>query len=300
MQNFEIAQKIRDIREKISELRDEEEILHVKIRNKQSEVDSVRDRRDELNAKVKDLSKKPKEILAKRKEVWDNIEEMNEEKKKLYREMQPYLQRIGELRKIRDSYNQASRGTFERLLNTYNGTKDNLLKDDISLKNELYLYNFLFEIRDRLMVKARADAIHQEIVRIKEVDLKKYNEVMGEMEDNIGEMKSESHEGLMTAKEMWSKRDSIRDDAQKEHKAFIEGMNVVKSLKKERWKLKKEITALYREIDEWKKEFKKGPQERMRSDKDRRLQDALAKYKRGESLSLDELSLLVESGNIEG
>jgi uncharacterized coiled-coil DUF342 family protein len=150
------------------------------------------------------------------------------------------------------------------------------------------------------MVKARADVIHQEIVRIKEVDLKRFNEVMGEMEDNIGEMKSESHEGLQTAKELWTMRDNIREEAQKEHKAFIEGMNVIKNMKRDVWKLRKEITTLYREIDDWKKEFKKGPQERLRSDMDRKLQDALAKYKRGESLSLEELSLLVESGKIEG
>ncbi len=300
MQNFEIAQKIRDIREKISELRDEGDILEVKIQNKISEVESIRQRRDELNNKVKDLSRKPKEILAKRKEVWENIEEMNEEKRNLYKEMQPYLQRIGELRKVRDAYNQASRGTLDRLLNSYEGTTNNLLKDDISLKNELYLYNFLFEIKDRLMVKARADVIHKEIVRIKEVDLKRFNEVMGEMEDNIGEMKSESHEGLQTAKELWTMRDNIREEAQKEHKAFIEGMNVIKNMKRDVWKIRKEVTTLYREIDEWKKEFKKGPQDRQRSDMDRKLQDALAKYKRGESLSLEELSLLVESGNIEG
>ncbi len=300
MQNFEIAQKIRDIREKISELRDEGDILEVKIQNKISEVESIRQRRDELNNKVKDLSRKPKEILAKRKEVWENIEEMNEEKRNLYKEMQPYLQRIGELRKVRDAYNQASRGTLERLLNSYEGTINNLLKDDISLKNELYLYNFLFEIKDRLLVKARADVIHREIVRIKEVDLKRFNEVMGEMEDNIGEMKSESHEGLQTAKELWTMRDNIREEAQNEHKAFLEGMNVIKNMKREVWKLRKEVTTLYREIDDWKKEFKKGPQDRLRSDMDRKLQDALAKYKRGESLSLEELSLLVESGNIEG
>ncbi len=298
MQNFEIAGKIREVREKINELRDEEEIIHVKIKNKLSEVDSFKDKRDELNDKVKDLSQKPKQILEKRKAVWENIEEMNTEKRTIYKEMQPYLQRIGELRKVRDSHNHASRGTFDRLKMNFEQTKDNLLNDDISLKNELYLYDFLFELRDRLIVKSMADVIHREIVRVKEIDLKKYNKEMGEMEHEIGDLKSESHEGLISAKEFWAKRDDVRDEAQAQHKAFINALNEVKALKKHGWKIKKEVTSYYRKIDELKKEFDKSPQERRRSDNDRRLVDVLAKYKSGESLSLEELSLLVESGKM--
>jgi uncharacterized coiled-coil DUF342 family protein len=188
MQNFEIAAKIREIREKISELRDEDEILQVKIKNKFQEVDSFRDRRDKLNQQVKELSQKPKDILEKRKDVWDNIGEMNDEKKKIFKKMQPYLQRIGELRKVRDSYNHASRGTLERLRSIYQGTMENALNDDVSLKNELYLYNFVFELRDRLNVKAKADVIHQEIVRIKEEDLSKFNKELGLKEEEINEL----------------------------------------------------------------------------------------------------------------
>lgn len=299
MQNFEIAAKIREVREKIGEMRDEEEIINVKIKNRFQDVDNFRDRRDKLNAEVKELSQKPKEILDKRKNVWDNIGEMNSEKKKIFRKMQPYLQRIGELRRVRDTYNHASRGTLERLQSIYQGTMENLINDDVSLKNELYLYNFLFELRDRLNVKAKADVIHKEIVRIKEEELSRFNKEMGVMEDEINDLKSESHDGLISAKDMWARRDEIREEAQKMHKSFIEAMNKVKDLKKKRWKLKKEINDLYRQIDDWKKEFKKSPQERQRADQGRRLEEALVKYKKGESLSLEELSLVLESGQLK-
>lgn len=299
MRNHDIAQKIRDIREKISELREEDEILSVKIKNKMAEVDSLKEKRDELNNQVKELSSKPKEIMTQRKEVWGNIEDMNEEKKSLYKKMQPYLQRIGELRKVRDELNHASRGRLDRLVKNMEQTSNSLLTDDLSLKNELYQYDFLFEIRDRILIKARADAIHQEIVRIKEVDLKEYNQVIDKMENRIGGLKSQSHEGLMTAKEIWTKRDEIRDEAQKYHKEFIQALNSAKEIKKQGWKLKKEINSLYREIDNWKKEFDKSPAERKKADNSRRLEEVLAKYKKGESLSLEELSLLVESGKMK-
>ena len=177
-------------------------------------------------------------------------------------------------------------------------TSDSLLKDDLSLKNELYQYDFLFEIRDRILIKARADAIHQEIVRIKDVDLKEYNQIIDKMEDQIGGLKSQSHEGLVTAKEIWTKRDEIREEAQKYHKEFIKALNSSKEIKKQGWTLKKEINSLYREIDNWKKEFDKSPAERKVADNSRRLEEVLAKYKKGESLSLEELSLLVESGKM--
>ncbi|HHD16872.1 MAG TPA: hypothetical protein ENK47_09200 [Euryarchaeota archaeon] len=299
MQNFEIASKIRELRDRISELREEEEILALKIENKFNEMEAVKKRRDELNDKVRELSRKPKDILQKRKEMWENIENMTTEKKNLFREMQPYLRRIGELRKLRDSYNEASRGTLERLKENLKETEKNLLKDDLSLKNELYLYNYLFELRDRLLVKARADAVHREIVRIKEEELSRFNKILSEFDTGIDDLKSNSHEGLMTAKEMWARRDEIREKAQKEHQAFIDGMKIVSDLKKKRWKIKREMTALYRQIDEWKKEFKKSPKERMSSDRDRKLKEALIKYKKGDKLSLEELSILVESGKMQ-
>ena len=299
MQNFEIAGKIRDIREKIGEIREEIEILDLRIQNKNTEVESIKEKRDSLNQQVKELSQKPKEILEERKDVWENITETNEEKKKLFKEMQPFLQRIGELRKVRDQYNEASRGTLDRLKENYISTRENLIHSDISLKNELFLYQYLFELRDRLKMKSEADTYHHQIVRIKEVDLAKYNEQLNEMEGQIGELKEQSHEGLETAKSMWARRDEIREKAQQEHKSFLEGMNQLHKLKKQVWEKRKKMQQLYRQIDEWKKEFKKSPEDRKKADRGRKQSEAVAKYKRGEKLSLEELSLVMESGEMK-
>jgi len=299
MQNFEISQRIKELRERISELRDEEEILQVKLQNRLSELDKIKDKRDELNAKVKELSQKPKEILEKRKGVWDDISETNEEKRKMFKEMQPFLQRIGELRKVRDSYNAASKGTLDYLVEQYNAVKNDLLSSDLSLKNELFMYQLLFELRDRMLVKKEADSVHQAIVRIKEVDLAKYNKVLEEMEGRIDGMKNVSHESLLAAKELWGKRDSTRDEAQRHHHDYIEGLKGLKDLKKQIYDKKGQIVALYREIDDWKKEFDKSPSERRQSDNTRKLKEVLEKYKNGDKLSLEELSLLVESGQMK-
>lgn len=299
MQNFEIAGKIREIREKIGEINEEIEILDLKVQNKNTEVEVIRERRDSLNEQVKNLSRKPKEIMAERKDMWDNISETNEEKKRIFKDMQPFLQRIGEIRKVRDELNEASRGTLDRLKENYLSTKKNLLKSDISIKNELYLYQYLFELRDRLIVKKEADTHHQRIVRIKEIELAKFNEELRKMEGQIGELKSQSHEGLETAKEMWARRDSMREKAQKEHKSYIEGLKQIQGLKKQIWERRKKIQQLYRQIDDWKKEFKKSPQERKKADVGRKQKDAVAKYKRGEKLSLEELSLVMESGEMK-
>ncbi|MGA1848437.1 MAG: hypothetical protein ACMUHB_03765 [Thermoplasmatota archaeon] len=299
MQNFEIAQKIKDIRERISEIKEEVDIINVRIQNKSTEVDSIRERRDRLNDQVKQLSRKPKEIMEERKEVWEGISETNEEKRKVFKEMQPFLQRIGELRKERDIYNDASRGTLDRLKENYQSTMENLISSDINLKNELYLYQYLFELRDRLLVKSRADQVHQQIVRIKEVDLSKYNTELRSMEKQIGELKSQSHEGLEEAKELWSRRDEIRERAQKEHKAYIEAVKQLRNLNRQGWERRKKVQELYRQIDDWKKEFKKSHEERKRSDMGRKTKDAVAKYKRGEKLSLEELSLVMESGEMK-
>ncbi|MBN1389216.1 MAG: hypothetical protein JXA22_01090 [Candidatus Thermoplasmatota archaeon] len=299
MQNFEIVGKIKELRDRIGEIKEEIEILDLRYHNRNTEVESFREKRDALNQQVKELSQKPREILEGRKDVWGNISETNEEKKKIFREMQPFLQRIGELRKVRDDFNEASRGTLDRLKENYISTRENLLSSDISLKNELFMYQYLFELRDRLLVKREADTFHSRIVRIKEMDLAQYNEQLNQMEEQIGELKSRSHDGLETAKSLWARRDEIRENAQKEHKAFLDGMNQLRNLKKQIWEKRKKMQQLYRQIDEWRMEFKKSPDERKRADRGRKQTEAVAKYKRGEKLSLDELSLVMESGEMK-
>ncbi|MCU0798102.1 MAG: hypothetical protein MUC62_00320 [Candidatus Thermoplasmatota archaeon] len=299
MQNFEIAQKIREIRERISELREEEDILNLKVQNKIREVEATRERRDQLNLQVRELSSKPREILEKRKEAWDNISGTNDERRRIFRDMQPYLHRIGELRKIRDAFNAASRGTMERLLANLSSTRQDLLSSDLSLKNELYMFDLLFELRDRVLVKLEADKVHKEIVRVKEVDLAKYNHFLAEIEGRIGDMKNLSHEGLMTAKEIWSRRDEVREQSQKEHRAFLDGQKEISHLRKKWYDKRREIQDLYREIDQWNAEFKKSPTERRQSDMSRKQAEAVEKFKRGEKLSLEELSLVVESGQMK-
>jgi len=299
MQNFEIKARIKELQDQLAQVKSEEDILHVQLRNRINEVKEVQSRRDELNRKVKELSRKPKEILEDRKEIWDDIKETNRDKKKIFSMMQPYLQRIGELRKIRDAYNSASRGTLDKLQDQYDSTMTSLMGSDINLKSELYLYGLLFDIRDRMVLKREADSVHTEIVRIKEKDLSCFNRELNGMEDVIGQMKERSHEELETAKSFWSERDSIREKAQKEHERFLEINSMIKDIKRDIGRKKKERRGIINRIDDWRKEFKKSHGQRVESDKARRLEEARKKYKRGESLSLDEMGLLLESGELK-
>ena len=299
MKNHEIAQKIRDLRAEIGEIKEEEDLLHVRLRNKINEAKKTQAKRDELNKVVQKLSRKPKELMGERKEIWDDIKDKNSKKRNVIKEIKPYLRRIGELRKERDVYNSASRGTMDRLVENYNGIKKTLMESDMNLKNELSSFEFLFELRDRLYAKKQADRLHMEIVRIKEEELSRYNERIYNIEETIGEMKEKSHEELQAAKEMWSERDEVRDEAQKFHAQLMELNNEIRDIKKDIGKQKRKKKELIRRIEDWKREFKKSKEERAESDKNRRLTEAREKYKRGESLSLDEMGLLLEAGELK-
>ena len=299
MKNHEIAQKIRDLRAEIGEIKEEEDLLHVRLRNKINEAKKTQAKRDELNKVVQKLSRKPKELMGERKEIWDDIKDKNSKKRNVIKEIKPYLRRIGELRKERDVYNSASRGTMDRLVENYNGIKKTLMESDMNLKNELSSFEFLFELRDRLYAKKQADRLHMEIVRIKEEELSRYNERIDNIEETIGEMKEKSHEELQAAKEMWSERDEVRDEAQKFHAQLMELNNEIRDIKKDIGKQKRKKKELIRRIEDWKREFKKSKEERAESDKNRRLTEAREKYKRGESLSLDEMGLLLEAGELK-
>lgn len=299
MRNHEIAKKIKELRAEIGEIKEEEDLLHVQLRNKISDAKKTQAKRDELNTVVQRLSKKPKELMGERKEIWDDIKQKNSKKRGVVKEIKPYLKRIGDLRKERNAYNAASRGTMDRLVENYNGIMKTLMESDMNLKNELSTLDFLFELRDRLYAKSQADRIHKEIVRIKEEELSRYNEKMDNIEETIGEMKERSHEELQTAKEMWSERDQVRDEAQEYHHKLMDINREIRDIKKEIGRQKKKKRQLIRRIEDWKKEFKKSKTEREEADKKRKLKDAREKYKRGESLSLDEMGLLLEAGELK-
>lgn len=299
MKNFEIVTKIKELQAELKVMNEEEDILHVQLRTRINEAKSAQEKRDELNLKVKELSQKPRELLGERKDLWDGIKETSGMKREVIREIQPYLRRIGELRSIRDDYNRASRGLIERLNENYESTRTSLLETDINLKNELYLYQFLFELRDRIFTKNNADRIHKEIVRIKEVDLSKYNQHLTELDDRIGEMKDKSHSELEEAKGLWSERDQVRDEAQKYHQNLMDINKIIRDIKRDINRKRKEKREIIRRIEDWRREFKKDRNGRDRSDKQRKLKEALSKYKRGESLSLDEMGLLLEAGELK-
>jgi uncharacterized coiled-coil DUF342 family protein len=299
VKNFEIIQKLKELRDQMSVLKEEEDLLHVQLKNRINEARDLQAKRDDLNAKVKELSSKPREILSERKDIWDDIKVTGAEKGKLIRQIQPYLQRIGEVRKVRDAYNTASRGTMERLIENYKATSDQLLGSDINLKNELYLFELLFSMRDRIYVKRKADKLHREIVRIKEVDLAIYNKAMEDLDIKIDVMKERSHTDLEAAKGLWTERDMIRAEAQGHHKAYLEKNREIKDIKKAIDRKKREKHDLFTIIDSWSSELKKSPEERRQLDNQRRLKDALAKYKQGESLSLEEMGMLLEAGELK-
>jgi uncharacterized coiled-coil DUF342 family protein len=283
----------------MSILKEEEDLLHVQLRNRINEAKEMQMKRDALNAKVKELSSKPREILTERKEIWDDIKGFSDEKRKHIRSIQPYLHRIGEIRKVRDSYNTASRGTMERLIEIYRSTSDQLLKADINLKNELYMFESLFGIRDRIYVKRKADKLHREIVRIKDVDLAQYNKLMEDLDIRIDVAKEKSHTDLEAAKGLWTERDTIRAEAQSYHKQYLDKNREIKDIKKGIDRKKREKHDLFMQIDSWSSELKKSPEERRQMDNHRKLKDAVAKYKRGESLSLEEMGMLLESGELK-
>jgi len=299
MKNFEIINKLKELQAEMALHKEEEDLLHVQLKNRIAEARDLRERRDSLNEKVKELSGKPKEILQDRKEIWDTIKVTGEEKRKALKEIQPYLRRIGEIRKVRDTYNYASRGSMDRLSESYETTLEQLMKGDMNLKNELFLFEMLFRLRDRIYVKRKADMLHREIVRIKEEDLAKYNKIMEELDIRIDGMKERSHSDLETARDIWSERDQVRSQAQKLHKDYLEKNREIRDIKKSTDAKKRTKHDLYRTMDEWRSELKKTPEERRQLDKGRRLQEALAKYRKGESLSLEEMGMLLEAGELK-
>ena len=293
-----VDEKLKGIQERIRELRSELDTNTLKFRNLVERAKEERKKRDELNAQVKELSKQIRSLFEEREKHLKRAEELKKKKNEVYEEMAPFSGTVRELKEARNRFNEAARGREESLLRRLQDIMVTLKERDLSPKQELFLFEQALILKYRIIVRRAADALHKKILGLREESLLPYIEKLKEIDKELDEEYRTARELLERARELIAKRDSARAEAQEHHQKFVELDREIKEVKIKLDAARLALKKLRGEERELIKKLRGGRKARLELEKNLRLQEARRKYKNGESLSLEELRLLMEAGDV--
>ncbi len=294
----QIKQKIEEVREKLdAEWRGLDEIFK-KIKLKNEEINVYKTQRDEFNQLVKNLINEAKEKQKERDSIKQSINPMLEVIKNLRFNIKEYAKQINELKNIRDGKHREAKGSLDGLRDNIAASITTLLTLDLTLKDEITLFNMIFSTRERYWAKQQADDIHSQIQEIYNALKETENQIM-EIETQIGKIKQESQEKHNGAIMKFKEKDDARTKSNELHQKVLNGYKELKEFKNQAFEGKKNVTLLKAELNVLYKKLKSGEKKRQELAKQEKLEDAKKKLKSEKKIGLDELRLLIESGALK-
>ncbi|MEM3342234.1 MAG: hypothetical protein QW728_06035 [Thermoplasmata archaeon] len=268
------------------------------IKQLRAKLNAAVTKRDELNKLVQDMIQEAKRFQQKRDEINQKLLELKMEKKEHTSQIKKEASKITEIKQERDKLNEMAKGTVESLSrNIFNSLKT-LFTLDLSLKNEIILFEMIMETQERLKIKQKADETHQQI----QAQYKMLKEAEGEanlITDEMQEQMVLSQKYHETSIQLFRQKDDVRARADEAH-------NEVKKIQKEIKYLEDKIKEHNKNIDKYKKELDMMHESLntrknvIRSrEKLEKLREAKKKATTSGKLDLSDLRLLLEQGELK-
>jgi phosphoserine phosphatase len=294
-----------EIRERIQELMelqiDEQARLRAlinEVKDKRNLTNKLKKERDELNAKVKETINEAKKHLSDRDRIQNQIKKRNTDKKSIFKQISRKAQTISKTKEERDKLNKEAKGYQERLRDQMVGSIKTLLGMDLSLKNEIIMVEMIFDFQGRLKQKMEADKLHQEIQTTYK-DLKSTESQLQGIFGDMGNMMSKSQNEHKLAQELFLKKDELRKEAQEAHNKFIENNRLVKDLSLKIDASKLALDKIQQKIKREKDKLGNIKKRQREEEKKAKLETAKTKMKTSGKMGMDDLRLLLESGELK-
>ncbi len=294
----ELKRQISEVRDKLdSEFQNLNEIFN-KIRDKQNEINDKKARRDEYNQLVKNLISDAKEKQKERDLLRESTKPKHEIIKNLKFNIKEYAKQINDLKNIRDGKHREAKGSIQGLQDNLAASLTTLLTMDFSLKDEITLFNMIFSTKERYEAKVEADDIHQQIQEVYQAIKETENQIKN-AEIEISKVLKESQDRHNESIAKFKEKDQMRDRSNELHQQVLDGYKEIKDLKTQGELGKKAVTDLKTELNELYKKLRSGEKKRREIAKQEKLEDAKEKLKKEKKMDLDELRLLLESGELK-
>ncbi|MBN2110581.1 MAG: phosphoserine phosphatase [Methanosarcinaceae archaeon] len=297
MSEKELKSKVNELRTQIGQQDRELKSIYRELKLHRTNMDELKAKRDDLNSKVRELVKKAAEARSRRDAFNERISSLKAARNDIEDQRRQRSTEISELKSKRDDLNKISKGSVETLSKAYVADLDVFANADIPLKHEIDLFERLIAVKERLDAAFDANRVHQELVEAYESS-KEVFETHADVGGEIHELAEQSQKYHLEMIDLYRQVDEIRKDADLAHSEITAKFAVTAPLRERIEPLKARISQLREELDVYLEKLNDINLEKDEKKQEEHLVIAKEKLDKNARLSLEDLKVLMDKGNL--
>ncbi len=263
-----------------------------------TDIDELKAKRDALNQQVKERVAKAQALRDRRDEINKQIGEYKEKRSGINSKTQELFSGIANLKEKRDECNKLSHGSVESLSKAYEAELDALFNKELPLAVEIKILQKLNDLSKRLEAAKKANELHSQIQE-------SYKESKGihkegdEFHEKIQALSDESQACHLEMLENFKTADEIRKEANTYHAQLTDKIANINSIKEKIDPLKNNIANSRKELSLYLDKLKDLQLTKDENKVSQKHNDAREKLQKNARLSLEDLKLLIEKGDVK-
>jgi Uncharacterized archaeal coiled-coil protein len=298
MNEKELKNKANDLRTQIDHHERELKGIFRELKLHRTNTDELKEKRDALNSKVKVLVAKARDVKSRRDSINAKIAALKSSRNEVHEKSRQFSDDISELKTKRDDLNKLSKGSVETLSKAYAADLDLFLNADIPLNHEVDLFGRLLDLKERLGAAFDANDIHQKLMKTYEAS-KDVFESRDDFGDEISKLAEESQKYHLEMIDFYNQADELRKAADEAHLQISEKYSITAPIREKIDPLKKKIAALRDELGIYLEKLNDIQVEKDDKKQEEHLVVAKEKLEKSGRLSLEDLKVLMEKGDLK-
>ncbi|TGC11410.1 coiled-coil protein [Methanolobus halotolerans] len=298
MSEKELKNKVNELRTQIGQHDRELKSIYRELKLHRTNMDELKAKRDELNSRVKELVKKAREAKSKRDAFNERISALKASRSEIEGQKNKCTTEISELKNKRDNLNKLSKGSVDTLSKAYVADLEVFSNADIPLKHEIDLFERLVTMKERLDAAFDANKVHQKLVEAYESSKDVFT-THTDAGNEIHELAEQSQKYHLEMIEIYKQVDEIRKDADLAHSQITAKFAVTAPIRERIDPLKAKISQLREELDVQLEKLDDINLEKNEKKQEEHLTVAKEKLDKNARLSLEDLRILMEKGDIK-
>jgi uncharacterized coiled-coil DUF342 family protein len=298
MSEKDLKLKVNDLRTQMSQHDRELKSIYGELKLHRTNSDDLKAKRDELNGKVKGLVVKARDARSKRDSINTKISSLKASRNAVMEKSRGFSNEMSELKGKRDALNKQSKGSAESLSKTYAADINTFLNADIPLNHEIDLFARLLDMKERLGAAFDANEIHKKLQETYEVSKSVFDsgEDVGSKIRELAEQSQKYHLEMLA---LYKEIDEIRKNADLAHTQIREKYAVTAPIREKIDPLKAKIVALREDLDVYLEKLNEIQLVKDEKKQEDHLVVAKEKLNKKGRLSLEDLKILMEKGNLK-
>jgi uncharacterized coiled-coil DUF342 family protein len=294
----ELKGKVNELRSRIEKSERQLASIFKDLKINRTDIDELKGKRDSLNQQVKERVAKAQALRDRRDEINKQIGEYKEKRSGINSKTQELFSGIAELKEQRDECNKLSHGSVESLSKAYEAELDALFNKELPLAVEIKIIQKLDDLSKRLDSANKANELHSQIQE-------SYKESKGihkegdEFHEKIQALSDESQACHLEMLDNFKAADEIRKEANMYHAQLTDKIANINSIKEKIDPLKSSISNSRKELSLYLDKLKDLQLTKDEHKVSQKHNDAREKLQKNARLSLEDLKLLIEKGDVK-